>query len=675
MTRYVLPAIVLLGLVVRLPFWVEALRTPVDGDTAVIGLMAGHPFSSTTMWGQPYGSPVEAWLAAPVLAILGATPAALRLVYFLLGLALIPAAAWLAAGLDRRAAVPAALLVACPSPYFLLLASLPAPLYPTALLLSALFLGAALRLAAPVDEGRTRSVAALAGLGVLGGLAVWTHLMTATVVAAGAVHLARHTASRRALVPAALGFLAASAPLWVRALVEPGAFRVVSISARNEGMLEHLRTVLPELHRPLLGLLGAHVPWVPDDPQHVVFAPTGTAIALVALHGFMLLIAFRAGGSRGGAGLLFASVALSIAAFPFPVRASGTSIRFLSAAYLPIVALLCWAAVTKGNVRRAVIVVLTLASLNMAVALRLLDAWRHADRAEAPFHLPDLEPLRAELEAHGIRRAYAPYVTAYRLTFESRERVVASQPWNERFLHHPLPYLDDVRFARHVAWVLQPKAPTDLPAPAVFEEQLRAADGRWERRDAGRFVVFHGFAPPFGPMVRPLETAGAAGDARLETTLPITSAVTWTLSPPRPLAAVTLVAGLDRGSLPRGLDLEVSADGNTFERVVRRRPREERRDLRWVNGHPQYVIDDDMVAAPLGGRTVAALRLTPVGGDAGALAEVLAHDANPAESRGLWDEWLDPYLDWEARRRTLRGSPRPDRADWYYRRLLAERHR
>src|SRR5687767_1465048 len=141
MTRYMLPAIVLLGLVVRLPFWVEALRTPVDGDTAIIGLMARHPFASTTMWGQPYGSAVEAWLAAPVLAVLGATPAALRLVYFLLGLALIPAGAWLAAGLDRRAAVPAALLLACPSPYFLLLASMPAPLYPTALLLSALFLG------------------------------------------------------------------------------------------------------------------------------------------------------------------------------------------------------------------------------------------------------------------------------------------------------------------------------------------------------------------------------------------------------------------------------------------------------------------------------------------------------------------------------------------------------
>jgi len=35
-----IPLALLLAIVVRLPFWIEALRTPVDGDTAIIGLMA-----------------------------------------------------------------------------------------------------------------------------------------------------------------------------------------------------------------------------------------------------------------------------------------------------------------------------------------------------------------------------------------------------------------------------------------------------------------------------------------------------------------------------------------------------------------------------------------------------------------------------------------------------------
>src|SRR5512134_1740212 len=102
--------------------------------------MARHPLASTTLWGQPYGSPLEAWLAAPFVAALGPTTEALRLFYFLLGLALIPAAYALAGRLDGRAALPAAVIVACPPPYFLLLSALPPPLYPSTLVLLACLL-------------------------------------------------------------------------------------------------------------------------------------------------------------------------------------------------------------------------------------------------------------------------------------------------------------------------------------------------------------------------------------------------------------------------------------------------------------------------------------------------------------------------------------------------------
>ena len=91
-----------------------------------------------------------------------------------------------------------------------------------------------------------------------------------------------------------------------------------------------------------------------------------------------------------------------------------------------------------------------------------------------------------------------------------------------------------------------------------------------------------------------------------------------------------------------------------------------------MNGHPQYVLDHDLLAIPLGGRTVAALRLTPVASsDAWALAEVLVHPA--ASARLPWDEPLDPALGWRERRRALIANPRRRREDWYYRRLLAER--
>src|SRR5207249_5817211 len=90
--RHQIPVALLLGVVVRVPFWAEALRTPVDADTAIMGLMARHPFRATTMWGQPYGSPLEAWLAVPFVSALGPTSGALRSLYFLLGLGLVPLA-------------------------------------------------------------------------------------------------------------------------------------------------------------------------------------------------------------------------------------------------------------------------------------------------------------------------------------------------------------------------------------------------------------------------------------------------------------------------------------------------------------------------------------------------------------------------------------------------------
>jgi hypothetical protein len=135
--RWQLPAALLLAVAVRVPFWAEALRTPLDGDTSIIGLMARHPGRGATMWGQPYGSPLEAWLAAPLVAAMGPRAEPMRLLYFVLGMGLVPLAFALGRALDPRAALPAAVLAACPPPYLLLLSSVPPPMYPLALLLAA----------------------------------------------------------------------------------------------------------------------------------------------------------------------------------------------------------------------------------------------------------------------------------------------------------------------------------------------------------------------------------------------------------------------------------------------------------------------------------------------------------------------------------------------------------
>jgi hypothetical protein len=204
---------------------------------------------------------------------------------------------------------------------------------------------------------------------------------------------------------------------------------------------------------------------------------------------------------------------------------------------------------------------------------------------------------------------------------------------------------------------------------------MRRLGGRWRRAEAGGAAVFHAFVPPFAPEAEPWPGAGAAGDRDLRTYAEPepTAPYELRLPAPRVLQAVTLLAALDGPRLPRSADVQVSADGLSFETVASRRRREERTDLRWVNGHPQGVIDHDVLAVPLGGRTVLALRVVPVqSSEPWRVGEVLLH----AEAgRQAWDEWLAPGLDWEARRRALVETPRTDREDWYSRVLLAARHR
>ena len=672
-----IPLALLLAIVVRLPFWIEALRTPVDGDTAIVGLMARHPGVGTTFWGQPYGSPLDSWVALPFVAAWRYSPEALRLPYFLLGLLLVPLAYALARELHPAAALPAAVLVACPPPYFLLLSALPPPFYPTTLALCGLVLltGAqAGRRLGEQDGAPPRGT--LLMLGLFSGLALWTHLMSASAVAAaGAWVLARSRGRRRLLAWALVPLVAASAPLWSRALGDAEANRIVDVADRDESTLSHLVETVPRLHEPLGGVLGTHVPVVADAEDSVLHAPGWVAGLAVFLYGFLLVLAGRAASSRHASLLYFVAAGLALLAFPFPLRSAPHTVRFLTPLYLPVAALVAWAAAPRGTSRRAWVAVLGLAALHLGLGAQLLATWRHVDRAEAPFLLQDLRPVRRALEESGVRHAYASYGIAFRLTWESGERVVASPPWNDRFRHWPLPLLDEVRFARNVAWVLTPGIPSGLPAPDDFERTLRRLGGRWRREDAGRAVVFHAFVPPFAPEAAPWPDAGGAGDADLRTFVePDPSAVfELRLPEPKPLAAVTLLAALDGPRLPRSVDVQVSADGVAFETVASRRRREERLDLRWVNGHPQAVIDHDVVAIPLGGRSVIALRVVPVpSGERWRVGEVLLHDA---PGRQAWDEWLDPGLDWEARRRALVERPMPGREDWYSRVLLAARHR
>lgn len=656
-----------LALALRWPFWREAWRTPLDGDTALVGLMALHPaHTGTTLWGQPYGSPLEAWLLAPVLAAAGPSATAVRTFYFILGLLLVPAAYCVARLLDRGSALHAAALAAAPPAYLLLLGASPPPLYPLTLLMCAALLGWALALERRLALGE-KLLATLLLWGLLAGLALWTHLMAASVVAAGLICLARTSRfSPRVLAVASAGLALGALPLWLGFDLHVAA----SFRARQT-TLEHLLELLPALHRPVLGLLGAHTPLICDDAGTIIAAPLPVALALVALAAWALLAAWRAPRVQGSP-LIWLTLAGSLLLFVAPARSSPDSLRFLTPAWLPGLALAARGCVTRLGARRAWAFVALVCSLQLVTSAQLLRAWQAADRTVAPYLLPDLGPVRAFLEAGGIHHAYAEYATAYRLTFESGERLIASPPWNERFRHHPLPYLDEVRYGGRVAWILRDAMASDLPTAHAFEHALAASGGGWRRVGIGDAVLYWGFRPPFGPTVESPAGLGRAGDRDLSTSEARDpgQALDVPLDPTRALAAVTFLTPPLGPALPRAFALEGSLDGQRFEPLEVWRPEDARERPCWLDGHPQYPAARDAVSLTLPPRPWRALRLSSAGAQVPwAVAEVLVH---PAGDRADWE--AAPLEPWPARLARPPDPARAQRADTLFRRMLAGRH-
>ena len=175
-----------------------------------------------------------------------------------------------------------------------------------------------------------------------------------------------------------------------------------------------------------------------------------------------------------------------------------------------------------------------------------------------------------------------------------------------------MPYLDEVRAATRAAWVLVPGVDFGLPAPRTFEAKLAGIGGRYTRRRRRRRRCTSTSSPPFTPARRTGVLAGPAGDADVSTRLLEPPGQRHLHDqPPVAVAGVTLLAGLSAPDLPRGMDLEVSSDGTTFERIGRRRRGRETVDLAWVNGHPQFLVDDLAFSVPLDGRVVTAVRIVP----------------------------------------------------------------
>jgi hypothetical protein len=167
-------------------------------------------------------------------------------------------------------------------------------------------------------------------------------------------------------------------------------------------------------------ILGLRVPFRIDW----LFGTAATGTVYLALGVLYLLAAWR---WRRTQVSLFATV---IAFYPFLYSSSGLTWLTREPRYvvlvLPAVALLAAKAAT--SVPRVAILLGVAALLSVTGLVRWID-WSHATRSEAAVDPERLSvaPAIAALERAGIDRAYSDYWLAYRITFDTRERIIVSE--------------------------------------------------------------------------------------------------------------------------------------------------------------------------------------------------------------------------------------------------------
>jgi 4-amino-4-deoxy-L-arabinose transferase-like glycosyltransferase len=441
-------AVAAAGVLLRVWVYRSDVALP-DSDEAIVGLMARHLLHgevTTFYWGQPYGGPQEAWLAALPFALFGSSLLALRLVP--MALAAVACVLVWRVGLrtigPRAGAVAACILWLWP-PYTVVRTTGEWGFYASDLVYCALLLLLGLRVV------ERPSVARVALLGLVVGLAFW---QTAQIIPIALPVLAwtlwkAPGALRHAW--AGVAFAVVGALPW---LVWNVRHDFASVLPRSDvGAYAHgLRLLASPLVPMLVGLRA------PLTAQTIV----PKALMYVAYVGLLLLFLYGLRRSWATpASLLYVVSIVFMVAWPVSHRVTLlTSHPVYLVVVSPVLALLL-AQLATSELRAVTLVVLV--GLVSVVTLHRMDVWFRLDEARWPPAVPrSFAPLAETLDRLGVDHVYANYWVAYRLAFDTRERIAAAQnPYTPLVVEHgqlvpfpdpPVryrPFQRDVRASRH----------------------------------------------------------------------------------------------------------------------------------------------------------------------------------------------------------------------------------
>ncbi|HZO97697.1 MAG TPA: glycosyltransferase family 39 protein [Gaiellaceae bacterium] len=451
-----------------------------DADEALAGLIARHVLNgelTAFFWSMAYGGTQEPLLTAPLFWLFGSGWLALRSV----PIALSAVAALLVWRAGRRtlgepgAAVAGALFWVWPG-YNLIQLTHQHGFYGSDVFYCALLVLLALRVVERPDAVRTGAFGLALGLGF------WE---TAQVVPV-AVPLVLWTVWRR---PAALRRLPVALPLAALGALPWIVWNVrhdwasLDVSFGAQSTYAHRLRIFVS---PLLPMItGLRQPWT----QERLLPAALTLLVYALLAALFLRGAVR---SRSSDASVLYAVALG---FPFLYAISAWTIEAGEPRYLvvltPVLALLAAQLATSRARGLAVL------ALGLALSVAVLHRAEVSARAStAPGPPGDLRPLEAELERLGVDRFYSTYWVAYKVTFETRERIVGvkndftavswdgeqAQPALGAFIRYP-PFERAVREGRH-AFVLYRALLPSIPIVPRLERY------GYRRHDVGTLAVY-----------------------------------------------------------------------------------------------------------------------------------------------------------------------------------------
>ena len=492
--------LVAVGVAGRVYFYTSPLGVP-DADEAIGGLMARdalHGHLTAFMWGQAYGGPLETWLAAPVVGVFGPTWLGLRMIPILLSAA-ASLVVW-RVGL-RTMTANAAVTAAALSWFF------PSTLlwktthfhifYASSMLLGMLVVLQVLRLR---EQPSARGMFLL---GLFAGVGLWQSFQLAAIVPTAVVWLIVRRRDVLRLLPATVagGVI--------------GLIPVIASNLRHDWWsrdIGHPGNTVPYLDR-VGRFFTTTLPLaldlrIPVTLQWFNWKPIGIALYGVLIVGFIRLLWLqRRRQSRSSLELLLVIVLV----FPFLYAISPlTTFRF-HAGYvvvlMPILSLLVCAWIrTEGQaVVTSAVAIALLASSTLSLDVAYRDSRTSYSFADMGDHSPlprDFGPLIDRLDQLGIRRVYASYWIAHRITEETGTRIVAADMRPEALRIKPgwvvVPLPDDPDLhSRHPAYatvVGRVTAPAfviakEFDVPSTDYGSLEAAHYKTEQ--VGPFTIYH----------------------------------------------------------------------------------------------------------------------------------------------------------------------------------------